>query len=34
MSAMMAAAVYDDGSPFVDVITHDDHNLFAELEGQ
>ena len=34
MSAMMAAVVYGDGSPFADVITHDDPNLFAELEGQ
>ena len=34
MSAMMAAAVYGDGSSFVDVTTLDDPNLFAELEGQ
>ena len=34
MSAMMAAVAYGDGSPFVHVITHDDPNLSAELEGQ
>ena len=34
MSAMMAVVVYGDGSPFADVITLDDPNLSAELEGQ
>ena len=34
MSAMMAVVVYGDGSPFVDVITLDDPNLFVELGGQ